>query len=129
MSSPYQDLSILVVEDNDSILFFMEAALTQLGVGRVLKAKTWFDVQSVIEGQQIDGAFLDLVLQHGSGLDVGRSMRALKVPVIFCSGVTDEYNHKQMYELGFVFSKPIGLAMLVRGLEYFAGLKRCGGKQ
>ena len=29
---------------------------------------------------------------------------------------------KQMYELGFVFSKPLNLPMLARGLEYFAAV-------
>ena len=90
MPSKYQDLTVLVVEDNDAILYFMEHALTQLGVGRVIKAKTWYEVQSGIDGQKIDGAFLDLVLQYGSGLDIARDMRSLKVPIIFCSGVTDE---------------------------------------
>lgn len=120
----YNDLTILVVEDNDAIRFFMESALTQMGVGMVITAATWYEVQQKIEGKEIDGAFLDLVLQHGSGLDVARSLKALKVPVIFCSGVTDEYNIKQMYGLGFVFSKPVHLHMINRGLEYFSSLKR-----
>ena len=119
----YKDLIILVVEDNKSTMFIMEHILTQLGVGRVITAATWHEVQSKIEGQKVDGAFLDLVLQHGSGLDVARSMRALKVPVIFTSGVTDEYNIKQMYELGFVIAKPASMQAISRGLMYFAALK------
>ena len=119
----YKDLTILVVEDNQSTMFVMEQILTQLGVGRVITAATWHEVQSVVDGKKIDGAFLDLVLQHGSGLDVARSMRALKVPVIFTSGVTDEYNIKQMYEHGFVIAKPVSMQAINRGLTYFAAIK------
>lgn len=121
----FKGLTILVVEDNDSIRFFMDKALTQMGVGRVITASTWYEVQSKTDGIQIDGAFLDLVLQHGSGLDVARSLTAMKVPVVFCSGVADEYNIKQMYRYGFVFEKPIHIHMLNRGLEYFKSLKGC----
>ena len=119
----FRDLTILVVEDNESIKFFMETALTQMGVGTVISATTWYEVQSKIDGVKVDGAFLDLVLQHGSGLDVARSLRALKVPMIFCSGVADEYNIKQMYQYGFVFEKPVHMYALNRGLEYFLQLK------
>jgi DNA-binding response OmpR family regulator len=120
----YQNLTVLVVEDNKSTMFIMEQILTQMGVGRVITATTWNEVQSKIEGQKVDGAFLDLVLQHGSGLDVARTMRALKVPVIFTSGVTDEYNIKQMYELGFVITKPVSMQAINRGLMYFSQLKQ-----
>jgi len=122
----YKDLTVLVVEDNQSTMFIMEQVLAQLGVGRVITATTWHEMQGKVEGQEIDGAFLDLVLQHGSGLDVARSMRALKVPVIFCSGVNDEYNIKQMYELGFVIAKPVSMQAINRGLAYFKQLKDKG---
>jgi DNA-binding response OmpR family regulator len=119
----YKDLTVLVVEDNQSTMFIMEQVLAQLGVGRVITATTWHEMQGKVEGQEIDGAFLDLVLQHGSGLDVARSMRSLKVPVIFTSGVSDEYNIKQMYEHGFVIAKPVSMQAINRGLMYFAALK------
>jgi DNA-binding response OmpR family regulator len=119
----YKDLTVLVVEDNKSTMFIMEQILTQLGVGRVITATTWHEVQSLVDGKKVDGAFLDLVLQHGSGLDVARSMRSLKVPVIFTSGVEDEYNVKQMYEHGFVIAKPVSMQAINRGLLYFKSLK------
>jgi DNA-binding response OmpR family regulator len=122
----FNNLTVLVVEDNDAIRFFLEQALTQMGVGRVIPATTWYEVQNKIEGVHLDGAFLDLVLQHGSGLDIARSLTAMNVPVIFCSGVADEYNIKQMYRYGFVFEKPLHLHMLHRGLEYFKSLKGVG---
>jgi DNA-binding response OmpR family regulator len=125
----YKDLTVLVVEDNQSTMFIMEQVLTQLGVGRVITAATWHEVQAKVEGQKVDGAFLDLVLQHGSGLDVARSMRALKVPVIFTSGVNDEYNIKQMYELGFVITKPVSMQAINRGLMYFNSLKGVQGPE
>lgn len=120
----YSGLTVLVVEDNESVRFFMEQALTQLGVGNVISASTWYEVQNRIENTPVDGAFLDLVLQHGSGLDVARSLKALKVPVVFTSGVTDEYNLRQMYAFGFVFTKPVNMHMLARGLMYFKSLKQ-----
>ena len=119
----YKDLTILVVEDNDSIRMLMEHMLTQLGVGRVLSATQWYEVQTKLQDTEVDGAFVDLVLQHGSGLDVARSLKAQRIPIVFCSGVDDEYNQRQMYALGFVFKKPVTMYALNRGLEYFAGLK------
>ena len=119
----FQNLTVLVVDDNDTIRMYMDKALTQLGVGRVITASCMTDVKTKIALDELDGVFLDLVLQYGSGLDLARIFRSHKVPVIFCSGVTDEYNIKQMYELGFVFNKPIHMYMLNRGLRYFKSLK------
>ena len=122
------DLTILVVDDNPTIMCLMEAALTKLGVGRVITATTWYQVQQKIDGINIDGAFLDLVLQHGSGLDIARSLKAIKTPVIFCSGDEDEYNIQQMYAHGFVFAKPVCASALIRGLDYFQWLKDIKGE-
>ena len=121
--SDYKGLTVLVVEDNDSIRMVMEHMLTQLGVGRVITATQWYEVQSSINGVEVHGAFVDLVLQHGSGLDVARSLKSGNVPVIFCSGVDDEYNQRQMYALGFVFRKPVTMPMIHRGIEYFQQLR------
>jgi DNA-binding response OmpR family regulator len=123
--SNFKDLRIIVVDDDDLLVKYMEAMLTQLGVGSVTTAENFYQVQDKLREGQYDGAFLDLVLQHGSGLDVGRSLKAHGIPVIYCSGVTDEYNIRQMYQIGFVFSKPITMYHLNRGLEYFSQLKSC----
>jgi CheY-like chemotaxis protein len=119
----FNDLTILIVEDNPTIMYLIEQALTKLEVGKVITATTWYQVQQKIDDIHVDGAFLDLVLQHGSGLDIARSLKAIKTPVIFCSGVEDEYNIQQMYAHGFVFAKPVSVPALIRGLEYFRQLK------
>ena len=119
----FQNLTVLAVDDNDTIRLFMDKALTQLGCGRVIVAPSMTEAKKLVNIEDLDGVFLDLVLQYGSGLDLARIFRGHKVPVIFCSGVTDEYNIKQMYDLGFVFSKPIHMHMLNRGLKYFKSLK------
>ena len=124
----YKGLTVLVVEDNNSIRLLMEQMLTQIGVGRVITATQWYEVQSAIEGVDVHGAFVDLVLQHGSGLDVARSLKSKNIPIVFCSGVDDEYNQRQMYALGFFFKKPVTMYALDRGLEYFRQLKGVDGE-
>ena len=117
----YSDLTILVVDDDVSIRTLVKALLESCGVGHVLVAATYLEAEEAANTIKLHGAFLDLVLQRGSGLDIGRMLTEKGVPVVFCSGVTDEFNISQMLEIGWALSKPVRLAGLKRGLAWFGG--------
>ena len=117
----YKDMTILVVDDDVSIRTLMKALLESCGVGHVLVAATYKEAEETASAVKLNGAFLDLVLQRGSGLDIGRMLTEKNVPVVFCSGVSDEFNISQMLEIGWVLSKPVRLQGLRRGLEWFGG--------
>ena len=115
-------MKILVVEDDLSLRKYMNLALTGLGA-EVLEADDWHSTMNAIDGHHIDGAFLDLVLQRGSGLDIARHLVEMNIPVVFTSGVSDEYNLSQMHELGWVLSKPVRVTGLKRALAMFGGVR------
>ena len=125
--TPYQQLSVLVVDDDINIRSYMGAMLKTCGVGAVHLAETYLEAESIAARNKLDGAYLDLVLQRGSGLDVGRMLVAQGIPVVFCSGVADEFNASQMHEIGWLLPKPVRLAGIKRALESFVcHQRRCG---
>lgn len=124
--SRFAALSVLVVDDDINIRSYMAASLKALGVGTIHLAETVVEAGETLDVHAIDGAFVDLVLQHGSGLDVGRMMARQGVPVAFCTGVVDEFNLTQMHEIGWVLPKPVRIAGLKRALETFVcNARRC----
>ncbi len=117
--SRYAQLSVLVVDDDISIRGYMSASLKGIGVGNVYLSETVEEAGTMLDKHDLHGAFVDLVLQRGSGLDVGRIMQQQGVPVVFCTGVDDEFNLTQMHEIGWVLPKPVRMAGLKRALEAF----------
>ena len=116
-----ENMTILVVDDDVSIRSLMKALLESIGVRHVVAVATYLEAEEAANTVKLHGAFLDLVLQRGSGLDIGRMLTERNVPVVFCSGVTDEFNISQMLEIGWALSKPVRLAGLKRGLAWFGG--------
>lgn len=123
--SRYAQLSVLVVDDDINIRSYMAASLKALGVGGIHLAETIEEASAVLEVNPLDGAFVDLVLQHGSGLDVGRMLAKHGVPVAFCTGIADEFNVTQMHEIGWLLPKPVRMAGMKRALETFI----CNGRR
>lgn len=111
-------MKVLVVDDDISLRKYMRMSLEVLGVD-VVEAEDWHTTMTVLDGHQIDGAFLDLVLQRGSGLDIARHLKEKDIPVVFTSGVSDDFNLTQMHELGWVLTKPVRIAGMKRALEWF----------
>ena len=111
-------MRVLVVDDDINLRKYMRLTLQGLGCD-VVEADDWLSARDQLTQVAIDGAFLDLVLQRGSGLDIAHYLQAMDLPVVFCSGVSDDFNMTQMHELGWVLTKPVRVAGLRRALEWF----------
>jgi len=128
--NPYNQLSVLVVDDDINVRSYMTAMLQACGVGQVHLAETYLEANKIVNEHGSDGAYLDLVLQRGSGLDIGRHLVEFGIPVVFCSGVTDEFNASQMHEIGWLLPKPVRLAGIKRALDLFVcHIRRCEAGQ
>ena len=117
--SRYEQLSVLVVDDDINLRTYMTTLLKSVGVKHIHIAAGKDDSDEIIGNHRIDGVFLDLVLQSESGLALGREFQEMDIPVIYCSGSTDEFNVNQMLEVGWVLTKPIRVGGIKRGLEQF----------
>lgn len=77
---------ILVIEDDDSILFALQIALDKEGY-HVVHAKTYQDATRILK-QSLDLIILDVSLPDGSGFDLCQSIRKeSQVPIIFLSAI------------------------------------------
>lgn len=115
----YKMLTVLVVDDDISIRSMVESLMLSMGVGHVFTAATWKEAEAICGTAKVSGAILDLVLQRGSGIDIGRDCAARNIPVVFATSMADEFNDAQMLELGWIIRKPVRLAALHRALDYF----------
>lgn len=112
-------MNILVVEDNTAQRLVMEKSLKYCQSVNVFSAASFEEAKAILEDCDIDGAFLDLVLYHSSGLEVAHYCKQLSIPVVFCTASDDPHNMNLMYEYGLVIKKPCCLNALCRCLEYF----------
>lgn len=122
----YASLTILVLDDDISVRTMIVKQLEMLGVGAAMPVSTYKEAMEVVGCAHFDGAFLDLVLQRSSGLDVGHLLSKHNVPCVFYTAISDDFNTQQMLELGWVLTKPVRLAGLRRALDWFKCAKyRC----
>src|SRR5690606_29596715 len=79
--------TLLVVDDEPSILHFFRRAFTEPGL-RLLTASTADEGLAAVKNEQPDVAVLDLSLGDESGLDLFTRIREIdpKLPVIFITG-------------------------------------------
>ena len=118
------NLKVLVVEDNESINRILCMQLDVLGVSNIVSFRSIQEAKLAIENMPFDGAFLDLVLPDGSGIEVGKLCVEYKIPVVFITGMDDEYNEMLMLDIGWVLRKPVPVTALKRAVTYFRELKR-----
>ena len=56
-----------------------------------------------------DALIIDAILPGESGIPLVKGLRELSpdIPVLFCTGATDEFNKKLMWSMGMVCHKPL----------------------
>jgi PAS domain S-box-containing protein len=88
---PPRGLSVLLVEDNDHVREFAQHLLGELGY-RVLSAACADDALELLETEDIDLLFSDVVMPGRSGVDLARLARQREpgLPVLLASGYSEE---------------------------------------
>ncbi|HEY9363278.1 MAG TPA: response regulator [Chitinophagaceae bacterium] len=104
MKTENKPLRLLIVEDNpgDFILLKKHLQLTNIGVETYHWAERLEDVSSVLNGQAIDMAFLDLTLSDSTGIRSFTTLNNLlpQTPIIVLSGLADMEVARETISLG-----------------------------
>ncbi|OKP70355.1 DNA-binding response regulator [Paenibacillus helianthi] len=91
---------ILLVEDDDNLVFGIEYTLTSEGYTVVL-ANSLEQARKAFKTDEVDLILLDINLPDGSGYDLCREIRALsRVPIIFLTALDEETNVVAGLDLG-----------------------------
>jgi CheY-like chemotaxis protein len=77
---------ILVVEDETLISMMIESMLADLGCESVIAAATVDKALSLINGQLLDAAMVDMNMSGNTSDSVAEALVARGVPFIYCSG-------------------------------------------
>jgi signal transduction histidine kinase/ActR/RegA family two-component response regulator len=114
-SMPALSLRILVVEDEESIRRFLEAALTQMGHRPRLAVDAPSGIKA-LESESFDLVLSDLGLPGVSGEEVARTVarRTPRVPVILLTGWSDQLRNeaKPLEGVTCVLGKPVTIKTL-----------------
>jgi PleD family two-component response regulator len=108
--------TVLVVDDDDSVLDFVEAALVD--VCDVVKARTAEEALRIAATDDLDAMVLDLVLPDLSGIEVTRLLRAdtrtALLPLLLLTGSDDPLLRTEATNAGadLYLSKPVDPATL-----------------
>lgn len=93
----------MLLEDENFLARYMEIMLNDLGYS-VMVCRDIAHAKITIENLHFDLAVIDGMLPDGSGVEFAKN---LDCPVIFCTGIADEKNRKDMWKLGTVYQKPV----------------------
>jgi CheY-like chemotaxis protein len=102
-SSPREELTILVVEDEVLNAMLLETYLEEAGYGEIVVATNVEEALAILEQQVIDFALLDINLNGQSSFPVARRLRDLGVPFGFQSaygknGLTETFRNCPVIE-------------------------------
>lgn len=116
------NLQILIVEDDKNLQSYYSGMIDYLGIKRdnVYQATSVAAALEMLDHMDFDGALLDMVLGDGVGLQVGKRCVDKKIPVVFITGVDDDFNYLMMYGLGWIIKKPAPIVAVKRALKYFS---------
>ena len=116
--------TILLIEDNESIIMGLEYLLTEEQY-TFLAAKTKKEAQDLLASRQVDLVLLDVSLPDGNGFDLCRKIKEHDIaPVIFLTAKDEEKDVVLGFDLGAddYVTKPFSMSVLVSKIS--AMLKR-----
>ncbi|MEM7466119.1 MAG: EAL domain-containing protein [Pseudomonadota bacterium] len=123
MSAPSEQLSVLVVDDDDIQRVMSCEALEQTGF-TVLEANDGIPALEIFENTHIDLVILDVMMLELDGFETCRRIRRFDkgrhTPILMMTGLEDVESIDHAYRVGatdFV-TKPINLQVLPRRLRY-----------
>ncbi|MEJ2684115.1 MAG: response regulator [Candidatus Sulfobium sp.] len=108
---------ILVVDDEESIRLTFEVFLTEASY-EVKTASNYQEALAVIQDNDFDLIFLDIILRRRTGIDLLREIkkRGLNCPVIIITGDPSAQTATEAFDLGAFghISKPVTQEKLLR---------------
>ena len=117
-------LNLLVVEDDPIQRKTLRKLIEHLGSHCVFDCASLTEAASILKSTpEISGAFIDLVLQDGNGLEVAKLCAEHDVLTVFTTSTNDDHNSRLMWDYGPVLPKPVTLPMLAQALRFFRALK------
>ena len=111
--------SVLVVEDDEPLLRFLEEALSRVGYC-VFGAISAADAKGIAEHRNIDLAILDVELPDGNGVELGRTLsQEYGIPFVQITGKTDQVTLDAAVAAGAItyLVKPVELGQLHSAVE------------
>ena len=102
-------MKFLVVDDDLEMARFIATVLKVEGIDSDI-AGSAETARSLYVCNEYDALVVDAILPGESGVSLVKGLRELDpgVPVLFCTGATDEFNKKLMWSFGLVCHKPLG---------------------
>jgi PAS domain S-box-containing protein len=90
-AKPPRNLNVLLVEDNDHVREFAHHLLDDLGY-RVMSAASAEEALELLEKEEVDVLFTDVVMPGRSGIELARMVRQSRpsLPVLLASGYSEE---------------------------------------
>jgi CheY-like chemotaxis protein len=129
-SDSRSELTVLVVDDDPSILRYLERALT-LAKYEVRTANSEEQALSVLTEQKFDVVLTDIVMPYGDGFRLAARIKRCyrDLPVLFMTGALPENDQRaqDLSSLGLLLRKPFAPQQLwdflADGLLQFSGTK------
>jgi PAS domain S-box-containing protein len=117
VAAPTEDITVLLVEDNDHVREFAADLLEELGY-RVLAADGGDSALALLESDGVDLLFSDVVMPGMSGIELAHAARERLpgLPVLLASGYSDEITEGAGADFGFV-RKPYDIHQLGHALR------------
>lgn len=119
-----EDITILVVDDDDAIRFLASETLSDAGF-QVIEARNGAEALSMFQQHQPNMVLLDLIMPEIDGYKVCRRIRTLpgdneQVPIMIMTGLNDEDSINQAFEMGATdfITKPLNHLILVQRTRY-----------
>ena len=101
-------MKFLIVDDDLQIARLIQLTLAQEGIDGKIAASAEV-AHKLFSPGAFDALIIDAILPGESGVGLANALRDLApdIPILFCSGATDEYNKQLMWQLGMVCHKPL----------------------
>lgn len=101
-------MKFLVVDDDLDMARYIATVLESEGIDSDItdSAET---ARKLFVHEDFDALIIDAILPGESGISLVIGLREFSpdIPVLFCTGATDEFNKKLMWPLGMVCHKPL----------------------
>ncbi|MEI8397079.1 MAG: response regulator [Rhodospirillaceae bacterium] len=122
-----QSLSVLIVDDQESMCMFIQGHLKKLGVTNIRWANSAAGAKEILKNHKLDLILSDFHMENGSGLDLLKFVRSnpltRKTPFIMITGTADSEVVSAALQAGVnnYIVKPISQTVLRERVEKVLG--------
>jgi len=105
-------MKFLIVDDDADVANYIAATLAAEAIDSEIALDAEIAHKLFYVGD-FDALVVDAILPGVSGISFAKEIRAMKpeIPILFCTGATDEFNKQLMWSLGMVCHKPLDASL------------------